>query len=425
MMESMGTAEINEYLKSLGTKAQTAKTVLQGLTAEQKNRALTQAADALVQEGERILSANEKDCARAEENGMAEGLLDRLKLTCARIEAMAEGLRQIASLPDPVGEVMETFDRPNGLHIEKVRVPMGVIGIIYEARPNVTADAFGLCFKTGNAVILKGGRDAFYSNQAVTAVIGETLEKEGIDKNAILLIENNDRAVTTAFMKMKEYVDVLIPRGGAGLIRSVVENSTIPVIETGTGNCHIFIDESADLAKAVPIVINAKTQRIGVCNACESLLVHEKIADKILPALGKALLEKKVEIRGDEAARAQIPEAHTVTEEDYGTEYLDLILSVKTVAALEEAIAHINKYNTGHSDSILTQDQTHAQKFLREVDSACVYVNASTRFTDGFEFGFGAEIGISTQKLHARGPMGLKELTSYKYQITGTGQVRP
>ncbi len=425
MMESMGTAEINEYLKSLGTKAQTAKTVLQGLTAEQKNRALTQAADALVQEGERILSANEKDCARAEENGMAEGLLDRLKLTCARIEAMAEGLRQIASLPDPVGEVMETFDRPNGLHIEKVRVPMGVIGIIYEARPNVTADAFGLCFKTGNAVILKGGRDAFYSNQAVTAVIGETLEKEGIDKNAILLIENNDRAVTTAFMKMKEYVDVLIPRGGAGLIRSVVENSTIPVIETGTGNCHIFIDESADLAKAVPIVINAKTQRIGVCNACESLLVHEKIADKILPALGKALLEKKVEIRGDEAVRAQIPEAHTVTEEDYGTEYLDLILSVKTVAALEEAIAHINKYNTGHSDSILTQDQTHAQKFLREVDSACVYVNASTRFTDGFEFGFGAEIGISTQKLHARGPMGLKELTSYKYQITGTGQVRP
>ncbi len=425
MMESMGTAEINEYLKSLGTKAQTAKTVLQGLTTEQKNHALTQAADALVQESERILSANEKDCARAEENGMAEGLLDRLKLTGARMEAMAEGLRQIASLPDPVGEVMETFDRPNGLHIEKVRVPMGVIGIIYEARPNVTADAFGLCFKTGNAVILKGGRDAFYSNQAVTAVIGETLEKEGIDKNAILLIENNDRAVTTAFMKMKEYVDVLIPRGGAGLIRSVVENSTIPVIETGTGNCHIFIDESADLAKAVPIVINAKTQRIGVCNACESLLVHEKIADKILPALGKALLEKKVEIRGDEAVRAQIPEAHTVAEEDYGTEYLDLILSVKTVASLEEAIAHINKYNTGHSDSILTQDQTHAQKFLREVDSACVYVNASTRFTDGFEFGFGAEIGISTQKLHARGPMGLRELTSYKYQITGTGQVRP
>lgn len=425
MMESMSTAEINEYLKSLGTKAQNAKTVLQGLTTEQKNQALNRAADALVQESERILSANEKDYARAEGNGMAEGLLDRLKLTGARIGAMAEGLRQIASLPDPVGEVMETFDRPNGLHIEKVRVPMGVTGIIYEARPNVTADAFGLCFKTGNAVILKGGRDAFYSNQAVTAVIGETLEKEGIDKNAIQLIENNDRAVTTALMKLKEYVDVLIPRGGAGLIRSVVENSTVPVIETGTGNCHIYIDESADLAKAVPIVINAKTQRIGVCNACESLLVHKKIADQILPALGKALLEKRVEIRGDETVRAQIPEAQAVTEADYGTEYLDLILSVKTVASLEEAIAHINKYNTGHSDAILTQDQAHARKFLREVDSACVYVNASTRFTDGFEFGFGAEIGISTQKLHARGPMGLKELTSYKYQITGDGQIRP
>lgn len=351
--------------------------------------------------------------------------MDRLKLTDKRIEAMAEGLEQIAGLTDPVGEVMERFDRPNGLHIEKVRVPMGVIGIIYEARPNVTADAFGLCFKTGNAVILKGGKDAFYSNQAVTNVIQDALAVEGIDRNAVLLIENNDRAVTKAFMKLKEYVDVLIPRGGAGLIRSVVENSTIPVIETGTGNCHIYIDETADLEKAVPIVINAKTQRIGVCNACESLLVHRKIANRILPVLGKALLEKQVEIRGDEIVRSQIPQAAAVTEEDYGKEYLDLILSVKTVDSLEEAIAHINKYNTGHSDAILTQDQESAKKFLREVDAACVYVNASTRFTDGFEFGFGAEIGISTQKLHARGPMGLKELTSYKYQITGDGQVRP
>ena len=417
--------EIGAYLTTLGRQAQAAKAVLQGLDTAQKNRALERAAKALVQEGERLLLANEKDYARAEENGMAKGLLDRLKLTTQRIESMAEGLVQIASLPDPVGEVLEAYERPNGLHIEKVRVPMGVIGIIYEARPNVTADAFGLCFKTGNAVILKGGKDAFYSNQAITAVIREALKEEGIDDNAIQLIENNDRAVTTAFMKLKEYVDVLIPRGGAGLIRSVVENSTIPVIETGTGNCHIYIDESADLAKAVPIVINAKTQRIGVCNACESLLVHEKIADKILPALGKALLEKQVEIRGDEMVRAQIPEANPVTEEDYGTEYLALILSVKTVSSLEEAIAHINKYNTGHSDAILTENQAHAQKFLREVDSACVYVNASTRFTDGFEFGFGAEIGISTQKLHARGPMGLKELTSYKYQIMGDGQVRP
>lgn len=424
-MASTDVSEINEYLASLGAKAQAAKTVLQGLTTAQKNQALICAADALVQESARLLAANEKDCLRAKENGMATGLLDRLTLTDARIEAMAEGLRQIANLPDSVGEVMESFDRPNGLHIEKVRVPMGVIGIIYEARPNVTADAFGLCFQTGNAVILKGGRDAFYSNQAVTAVIGETLAAEGIDRNAIQLIENNDRAVTTAFMKLKEYVDVLIPRGGAGLIRSVVENSTIPVIETGTGNCHIFVDESADFEKAIPIIINAKTQRIGVCNACESLLVHEKIADDFLPLLGKALLAKQVEIRGDDTVCNKIPEAVPATEEDYGKEYLDLIVSAKTVSSLEEAIAHINRYNTGHSDAILTENKANAEKFLREVDAACVYVNASTRFTDGFEFGFGAEIGISTQKLHARGPMGLKELTSYKYRITGRGQTRP
>lgn len=424
-MDAMRTTDINAYLTDLGVRAQAAGTSLQTLDTAQKDSALAKVASALTKEQDRLLAANKKDCDRARENGMAEGLLDRLTLTSQRIEAMAEGLLQIAKLPDPVGEIMEQFDRPNGLHIDKVRVPMGVIGIIYEARPNVTADAFGLCFKTGNAVILKGGRDAFYSNQAVAEVIQEALAGEGIDRNAILLIENNDRAVTTAFMKLKDYVDVLIPRGGAGLIRSVVENSTIPVIETGTGNCHIYIDETADLKKAVPIVINAKTQRIGVCNACESLLVHEKIADRILPALGKALLEKQVEIRGDETVQAQIPQAVAVTEEDYGKEYLDLILSVKTVGSLEEAIAHINKYNTGHSDAILTQDKANAQKFLREVDAACVYVNASTRFTDGFEFGFGAEIGISTQKLHARGPMGLKELTSYKYQITGDGQIRP
>lgn len=417
--------EINEYLASLGTRAQAAKTLLQRLTTEQKNQALFCAAEALVKATDRLLAANNKDYQNAVKNGMAEGLLDRLKLTSQRIEAMAEGLRQIADLPDPVGEIMEAFDRPNGLHIEKVRVPMGVIGIIYEARPNVTADAFGLCFKTGNAVILKGGKDAFYSNQAITAVIGEALKQEDIDENAIQLIENNDRAVTTAFMRLKEYVDVLIPRGGAGLIRSVVENSTVPVIETGTGNCHIFVDETADLDKAIPIIINAKTQRIGVCNACESLLIHEKIAERFLPVLGKALSEKQVEIRGDETVRQNIPEAVPVTQEDYGREYLDLIVSAKTVASLEEAIAHINEYNTGHSDAILTEDKAHAERFLREVDAACVYVNASTRYTDGFEFGFGAEIGISTQKLHARGPMGLKELTSYKYQIVGDGQIRP
>lgn len=421
----MENVEIQTYLASLGERAAAAKKVLQSLDSEQKNRALRRAAEALIERTDRLILANELDYEKAQNAGMTEGLLDRLRLTPERIKAMSEGLVQIAKLPDPVGEVMEQFDRPNGLHIEKVRVPMGVIGIIYEARPNVTADAFGLCFKTGNAVILKGGRDAFYSNQAVTEVIRDALTEMNIPADAVLLIENNDRVVTTAFMKLKEYVDLLIPRGGAGLIRSVVENSTIPVIETGTGNCHIFIDETADPAKIIPIVINAKTQRIGVCNACESLLVHKKIADRILPALGKALLEKQVEIRGDAVVQEQIPEAHAASEEDYGREYLDLILSVKTVDSLEEAIAHINKYNTGHSDAILTENPENAKEFLRRVDSACVYVNASTRFTDGFEFGFGAEIGISTQKLHARGPMGLKELTSYKYQITGQGQIRP
>lgn len=415
---------MKEYLDNLGRQAVIAKQKLQKLTTEQKNHALEQAASALVREQDRLLAANEKDYQKAGESGMAEGLLDRLQLTPDRIQSMAEGLRQIAALPDPVGEIMEHFDRPNGLHIDKVRVPMGVIGIIYEARPNVTADAFGLCFKTGNAVILKGGKDAFYSNQAITEVLQAALEREKICGQAIQLIENNDREVTTAFMRLKEYVDVLIPRGGAGLIRSVVENSTVPVIETGTGNCHIYIDEAADLEMAISIVINAKTQRIGVCNACESLLVHQGIADRLLPALGKALQEKSVEIRGDKTVQQQIPGACPATEEDYGREYLDLIISIKTVASVEEAIAHINRYNTGHSDAIITQDKTHAEQFLREVDAACVYVNASTRFTDGYEFGFGAEIGISTQKLHARGPMGLRELTSYKYQITGDGQVR-
>lgn len=413
-----------EYLETLGRKAVAAKYELQLLTTEVKNDALQAVAAALVKETDRILTANQKDYEIAKEGGMAEGLLDRLKLTSARIEGMAEGLRQIAGLNDPVGEIMEMFERPNGLHISKVRVPMGVIGIIYEARPNVTADAFGLCFKTGNAVILKGGKDAFYSNEAIAEVIRETLEGIHIAADAIQLITDNDRAVTTAFMQLKQYVDVLIPRGGAGLIRAVVENSTIPVIETGTGNCHIYVDEAADLEKAIPIIINAKTQRIGVCNACESLLVHEKIADRFLPALGEALKAKSVEIRGDQKVRTLIPDAVEATEEDYGTEYLDYIISMKTVASVDEAVAHINRYNTRHSDAILTENTGHAEKFLQGVDSACVYVNASTRFTDGFEFGFGAEIGISTQKLHARGPMGLRELTTYKYMIRGNGQVR-
>ena len=413
-----------EYLNQLGQKAVAAKYELQKLTTSVKDNALEVVASALVEKTEQILSANDKDYEIAKQGGMTEGLLDRLKLTPARIEAMAEGLRQIVSLEDPVGEIMESFDRPNGLHISKVRVPMGVIGIIYEARPNVTADAFGLCFKTGNAVILKGGKDAFYSNEAITEVIRDALVSEKITADAIQLITDNDRAVTTAFMQLKQYVDVLIPRGGAGLIRAVVENSTIPVIETGTGNCHIFVDEDADLEKAIPIIINAKTQRIGVCNACESLLIHEKIAERFLPELGCALKQKNVEIRGDQTVRTLIPDVMEATEEDYGTEYLDYIISMKTVGSVEEAIAHINRYNTKHSDAILTENAEHAEQFLQGVDSACVYVNASTRFTDGFEFGFGAEIGISTQKLHARGPMGLRELTTYKYLIRGNGQTR-
>lgn len=410
-------------LQELGQSAALAKYEVQKLSAEKKNEALKAVAQALIVHGGEILEANDIDVRNGQEKGMNSGLLDRLKLTEARISAMAEGLLQIIQLPDPIGEVLETFERPNGLQIEKKRVPLGVIGIIYESRPNVTADAFGLCFKSGNAVILKGGSDAIHSNKAITDVIRGALSAEGITADAIQLIEATDRSVTKEFMSMKEFVDVLIPRGGAGLIRSVVENSTIPVIETGTGNCHIYIDEAADLGKAVSIIINAKTQRIGVCNACESLVIHEAVKDKLLPELSEALKEKNVEIRGDEQVRKVI-DCIPAAEEDYGTEYLDYIISMKTVASVDEAIAHINKYNTKHSEAIITENMENAEKFLNEVDAACVYVNASTRFTDGFEFGFGAEIGISTQKLHARGPMGLKELTSYKYTIRGNGQVR-
>ncbi len=411
-------------LTEMGERAVAAKYALAALSPARKDRALLAAAGALIDRGEELLSANALDLEAGKAAGMRPGMLDRLALTKERIGAMAEGLRQIAALPDPVGEVLETFTRPNGLEIEKRRVPLGVIGIIYESRPNVTADAFGLCFKTGNAVILKGGSDAIRSNAAIEAVLRDALEAEGITPDAIQLIRDTDRAVTEQFMRMKTYVDVLIPRGGAGLIRAVVENATVPVIETGTGNCHIFVDESADIDMAVKIILNAKTQRIGVCNACESLVVHEKIRQRLLPALAAALREKHVEIRADERVREVIDGCVPVTEEDYGMEYLDYIISMKTVDSVEEAIAHINRYNTKHSDAILTQNPENAEKFLAGVDAACVYVNASTRFTDGFEFGFGAEIGISTQKLHARGPMGLKELTTYKYAIRGNGQVR-
>lgn len=412
-----------ELLNQLGKNAAVAKYELQKLSTDEKNHALRTVAEELVKESSFILQENARDIAKGEEKGMHSGLIDRLRLTGERIKGMATGLQQVAELSDPVGEVMEILERPNGLQIEKRRVPMGVIGIIYESRPNVTADAFGLCFKSGNAVILKGGSDAVYSNAAITRVIRQALKKEGITEEAIQLIESTDRAVTQEFMQLKEYVDVLIPRGGAGLIRSVVENSTIPVIETGTGNCHIYIDESADLDKAIRIIINAKTQRIGVCNACESLVIHEAVKDMLLPELAEALKAHHVEIRGDEKVQ-QVIDCVPATCEDYGTEYLDYIISMKTVVSVEEAIAHINKFSTRHSESIITENKKNAEKFLNEIDAACVYVNASTRFTDGFEFGFGAEIGISTQKLHARGPMGLKELTSYKYVIRGNGQVR-
>ena len=410
-------------LEKIGQQAKEAEPRLRILNTEQKNQVLKLAAELLVQDTEEILVANEMDMKNGREKGMNAGLLDRLKLTPDRIEGMAEGLRQIAELPDPIGEVMSENQRPNGLLIRQVRVPLGVIGIIYESRPNVTADAFGLCFKTGNVVVLRGGSDAIHSNLAIVKTLQKTLEQCGQPRTAIQLLSDTSRETASAFMKLNAYIDVLIPRGSAGLIATVVNNSTIPVIETGSGNCHVYVDEDADLFMAANIVYNAKTQRIGVCNACESLLVHEKVVESFLPILKETLAEKNVELRGDEKACSIVPMT-AATEEDWGTEYLDYILSVKTVSSIDEAIAHINRYNTGHSEAIVTENAAHAEKFLKEVDAAAVYVNVSTRFTDGFEFGFGAEIGISTQKLHARGPMGLEALTSYKYNILGNGQVR-
>ena len=412
------------YLEELGKKAAAAKYEVQVLSTEVKNNALKVVADALITNTDMIIKENAIDLQNGEANGMHPGLIDRLRLTPERIKAMAEGIMQIIDLEDPIGEVLETTTRPNGMEINKVRVPMGVIGIIYESRPNVTADAFALCFKTGNAVILKGGKDAIHSNKAITDTIRGALKAADVTEDAILLIEKTDRETTTSFMKLNQYVDVLIPRGGAGLIRAVVENSTIPVIETGTGNCHVFVDEFADFNKALDIIYNAKTQRIGVCNACESLVVHNKVKLAFLPLLAEKLAPANVEIRSDAAAKEVLTDSVDATEEDFYKEYLDYIISIKTVNSVEEAIAHINKHNTGHSDCIVSENAENIAKFQKGVDAACVYANVSTRFTDGFEFGFGAEIGISTQKLHARGPMGLKELTSYKYLINGNGQIR-
>lgn len=415
-------------LLELCQNASACRGVIGKLSTEEKNAVLYTAAELLINKEESILEANKMDIAYAEEKGMAKGMIDRLALTSARIVDMAEGLRQVATLNDPIGDVLSSVERPNGMVVTKRRVPMGVVGIIYESRPNVTADAFGLCFKTGNVCVLKGGSDAIHSNIAIVAIIKEALKKHGLPEAACSLIEDTNRETTMAFMKMKECVDVLIPRGGAGLIQNVVNNATIPVIETGVGNCHVYVDEYADLEMAVNVVFNAKTQRISVCNACESLLVHESIAEAFLPLLQNKLAEKNVELRADAGSMPYLDKEKTVVKEaeeaDWGTEYLDYILSIKLVSNVEEAIQHINKYNTAHSESIITSNAVVAEQFLNEIDSACVYWNVSTRFSDGNEFGFGAEIGISTQKLHARGPMGLEALTSYKYVIYGDGQVR-
>lgn len=416
-------------VKEICTKAHEARIEVGMLSTAIKNNVLNRAADLLLVHEPEILAANAEDVRNGKNRNMPAGLVDRLTLTHDRLEGMADGLRQVAKLEDPIGEILSMKKRPNGLSVGRKRVPIGVIGMIFEARPNVTSDAFALCFKTGNCVILKGGSDAICSNIAIVKALQEALREYEIPEGALLLIENTDREATKQLMQMNGLVDLLIPRGGQGLIQNVVQNATVPVIQTGTGNCHVYVDESADQEMAVNIIENAKTQRIGVCNACESIVVHKAIAEEFLPKLFERLKKSEVELRGDSAAvKAVGGIGHLVkeaVEEDWGTEYLDYILSVKTVADIDEAIAHINRYNTAHSEAIITRDYEHAQRFLEEIDAACVYVNASTRFSDGNEFGFGAEIGISTQKLHARGPMGLEALTSYKYIIYGNGQIRP
>jgi len=412
------------YLEQMGSNAKKAATNLNIYMQEEKNKALKACAEALLEAKTQIMAANENDVEVADKIGIKSSLIDRLRLTPERLQGMADGLLEISALPDPIGEVLSMTVRPNGLTIGQKVVPLGVIGIIYESRPNVTADAFGLCFKSGNAVILRGGSDAINSNKAIVKALRQGLKNAGCIEDALQLIEDTSREVVHDFMRLNDYIDLLIPRGGAGLIKSVKENATIPVIETGTGNCHVYVDEFADFSMALEIIDNAKTQRLGVCNACESLVIHEKISMEFIPFLYERLHAKGVEIRSDERGCAISSGCVLATEEDYGTEYLDKIISLKVVDSIEEAIAHINNYNTKHSEAIITKDYNHALKFLNEIDAAAVYVNASTRFTDGNEFGFGAEIGISTQKLHARGPMGLKALTTTKYIIFGNGQIR-
>lgn len=411
-------------LTDIGIRAKKASRYMARLGINERNKALEKVAKALIDNADYIKEANNIDLENAKANNMKPALIDRLTLTDDRIKGMADGLNVLVGLEDPIGEVTEMKTRPNGLIIGNKRVPLGVVAIIYESRPNVTADAFALTFKSGNAAILRGGSDSINSNIAIVKVIKDTLTDCGVNPDAVILITETDRAYVNELMHMNDYVDVIIPRGGASLIKNVVNNSTVPVIETGTGNCHIYVDEFADIDMAADIIYNAKTQRIGVCNACESLVVNKKIADKAIPLIVDRLKEKNVEVRGDEFAIKCDERIVPASEDDWGQEYLDYIISLKTVDTIDEAIEHINTYNTGHSESIITKDYNNAQKFLNEIDAACVYVNASTRFTDGFEFGFGAEIGISTQKIHARGPMGLKALTTGKYIIYGNGQVR-
>lgn len=413
----------NELLTK-GTLAKKASYKLSVTDAETKNKALLAIADALEANCERILTANQADLDNAEKNGMTNAMLDRLRLTKERISSMAEGVRQVAALPDPIGEIIDEWERPNGLKIAKKRVPMGVIAIIYEARPNVTVDAGALCLKTSNAVVLRGGSEAIRSNVEIMKIMQEAAYANGICEGSLNIIEDTSRETATGLMQLNGYIDMLIPRGGQGLIRAVVQNATVPVVETAAGNCHIYVDEKCDFDMAEKIILNAKVSRPSVCNACETLLIHEKIAKDFLPLIAKALKEHNVEIRACEKCIELLPELGKATEDDWYKEYNDYIIAVRIVKDLDEAIAHINKYNTGHSDAIITDDAAHAEKFLNEIDAAAVYVNASTRFTDGFEFGFGAEIGISTQKMHARGPMGLNELTSVKYVIHGNGQIR-
>lgn len=411
-------------LEIMGKGAKAAARVLASASTGVKNQALKFISEALIENAAKIVECNAIDIENARKNGLSEAIIDRLKLDEQRIKGMAKGVDDVIALQDPVGKSIDGCKHANGMTINKVTVPLGVIGIIYEARPNVTSDAAALCLKSGNAVILRGGKEAINSNSAIAQIMREAIQKSGLPADCINFVTDTSRETASQMMRLNKYIDVLIPRGGAGLISAVVNNSTVPVIETGTGNCHTYVDKSADIEMAVNIVNNAKTSRPSVCNACESVLVHKDIADKFLPAMYARLSEKSVTIKGDNGVCAILSDAERATEEDWGTEFLDYIISAKIVDGIDEAIEHISTYGTGHSECIVTSDYANAQKFLAQIDAAAVYVNASTRFTDGGEFGLGAEIGISTQKLHARGPMGLNELTTVKYLVYGNGQIR-